>query len=428
MNCPFQSRRLLLAILGVFLFPPLFWCGVVSCLPTECARLEIEKRLSAASGRMVKLGRVDVGVLGGVSLRELRIGSAGSLEDPWLQVDDASIDVGLVSLLRGRVQVSTVTAQGVHVRLLRRGDGSLELVDLLSPAEPSHQAKPRVTEGSEDAESSENGLEVVARNVTVVVVDEPTGTTLEFTKIAARGTCAKGRARIVELHGELNGGSVELAAQVECDGSEPRYEGQLRLRDVALDSRMKALAYLVPVCAGMDESLEGKLALDLYLQGEGADRASLRRSLVGNGRLALDPVRLDGSKLLAQVGKFTEAAPVGRVGSVRTGLAIRNGRVISDDLTLDVFTAPFVLVGWTGFDGRLDYRLQPEATTEKLPARARELLTELNVSVEGLTDVRIQGTLDSLLVTCDGVPLGDPKSSEDRLREIGRRLRDRIRR
>jgi uncharacterized protein involved in outer membrane biogenesis len=431
MNCPFRSRRLFLAILGVFLFPPLLWCGLVTVVPTECARLKIEASLSAATGRAVAVGRVKVGVLGGVSVRDLKIGSSGSTENPWLQVGEASIDVGFLALFRGRVEPSTVTAEGIHLRLLRHADGSLELADLFAPAKGGTPER-RETAESEDAGSSEAGLEIVARNATVVVVDEPTGTTLEFTKIAARGTYEGGRARIVELRGDLNGGSVELAAQVECDGSQPRYEGQLRFRDVALDSHMKALAYLAPVCAGMDDELEGKLALDLYLQGEGADRESVRKSLVGSGRMALDPVLLDGSKLLAQLGRLTEAAPVSRVGSVRTGLAIRRGRVISDDLTLDVFTAPLVLVGWTDFDGRLDYRLQTEAATDKLPARAREFLLERNVDIDDLTDVRVQGTVSSLVVTCDGVPIGtpttDPRSSDDRLREIGKRLRDRIRR
>lgn len=427
MPCPYRSRRLLPAILGVFLLPPLFWCGLVAVAPTDCARRKIEARLSTASGRSVTIGRVAVGVLGGVSLHDLRIGSPGSVEEPWLQVDEASIDVGMLPLLRGRVEPTTVTAQGIRLRVLRRADGSLELADLLSQEPPDEPERPETTD-SEDAESSEAGLEIVARNATVVVVDEPTGTTLEFTKIVARGTCGRGRARIIELHGALNGGSIELAAQVECHGTGPRFEGQVRVRDVALDSRMKALAYLAPVCAGMDENMEGKLALDLYLQGEGSDRASLQSALVGSGRLALDPVRLDGSRLLAQVGRITESVPIGRVGAVRSALAIRNGRVISDDLTLDVFTAPLVLVGWTDFDGRLDYRLQPGATTEKLPGRAREFLAELNVGVEELADTRIQGTIDSLVVTCDGVPIGDPRSSDDRLHAIGRRLRDRIRR
>src|SRR5487761_2769515 len=92
MPCPYRSRRLLPAILGVFLLPPLFWCGLGAGAPTDCARRKIEARLSTASGRSVTIGRVAVGVLGGVSLHDLRIGSPGSVEEPWLQVDEASID------------------------------------------------------------------------------------------------------------------------------------------------------------------------------------------------------------------------------------------------------------------------------------------------------------------------------------------------
>jgi len=61
---------------------------------------------------------------------------------------------------------------------------------------------------------------------------------------------------------------------------------------------MTALAYLVPVLAGAPASVDGKLALDLYLRGEGASRAALRRSVVGQGKVTLDRSELDGSRLL----------------------------------------------------------------------------------------------------------------------------------
>ncbi len=424
-----HRRMVLRVVLGLFVLPPILWGVALAIVPTDCARLSIAKRLSASSGRPVTLGRVRVGFLGGVSLSDLRIGAPGNADQPWLMIDKATIDVSLLQLLFGTIEPRRIDVAGLFLRIHRRPDGSLELADLLSP-DPS--GAERAMEESSATHERAN-LEVLVRDAKIQVLDESSGTKLEFTSVACRGVCNGIQTRVQELRGNLHGGTVELAAQVDRAGKGPVFEGQVRMREVALDPGMKALAYLTPVFAGMNSHLEGKLNLDLYAQGQGDSHATLARTIVGNGRIDIDPLVFEGSKLLEKVGKIVELSPRGRVGSVHADLTIRNGRVSTEHLTLDVAPTPLVFAGFTDFEGRVSYRLRTDGLTDKLPSQAREILSELAIEVDDLTDVRFEGSLEAIHVTFGGVPIDenghDPKRDEHaKLREISRRLRERVRR
>ncbi|MFO0907873.1 MAG: AsmA-like C-terminal region-containing protein [Isosphaeraceae bacterium] len=428
--CPL-SRRWPYVLGAVALMPLVVWTLVVLAAPTGWARDRIARRLSQASGRTVRLDRLELGWLGGVSLDGLTIGAPASADDPWLSIAETSIDVGLRQLVCGQVEPTEVEVKGLTLRVLRRADGTLELSDFLR--RPDAPARPE----DADEEPESGGVSVRLSDGVIFLVDEPTNTRLELRDVQARALCRGKVATLTDLTATLNGGTVALAAQIDRTASDPSFEGQLKLREVELDAGMSALAYLVPVLTGSRSSFNGRLALDLYARGRGDHREALKSSLVGHGQVTLDPIQLDGSRLLDEVARFVELPKDGRIGSVRSDLAIRDGRIATDNLTLDLARIPVVLAGWTDFEGRLSYRLRSNELIEHIPARARGFLAELDVDLERATDLRVDGTVNELSVTLDGVPLNTrpdaanpPSRSEEfqRLREIGRQLRDRIRR
>jgi AsmA protein len=410
--------------LGVLALAPVVWVAFVAVLPTGCARKTIVERLARATGRQVTLGSLHVGALGGVTLGDLKIGAPGSGDDPWLQVDQATVNVSLMQLMFGQLDPTEIEVEGVKLRVLRRADGSLELADLLRPDGDAKVITPPTSEVCEPS-----GLEVTVSGAMVTIVDEPTGSKLELTGVSGRGTCQGCVAHVTQLRGSVNGGTFELAAQADKSEAVPRFEGQLRVRGAGLSQGMSALGYLVPVLAGTRSGLDGKLTLDLYLRGQGDTREGLAESLVGQGRIGLDPVALDGSKLLSGIGDLFELPPQGRVGDVWGDLKVQNGRIMSDNLTVDVSKVPLVFVGWTDFEGRVNYRLKTDGLSEKLPAQAHEFLSRLRpgLKVNELADVKIQGTVEALSVTAHGVPIARGAESQ-KLQEIGRRVRDQIRR
>ena len=424
--CCRRGRRI---VAGALVAPPLIWGAVLNVIPTDFARQRIAERLSAASGRKVELGSVRVGFLGDVHLADLRIGAPDSSRDPWLKLSEASIDVNFVQLLLGHIDPTHVEVRGLELRVLRRKDGSIELSDFLQTPGESQAS------GGQDADCpGPTGLTVLVHDASVTVVDEPTGTRLEFHSVEGRANFRGQLANLPELRGALNGGRFQLAAQFDRTGVVPAFEGQFKATDVSLSEGMSALAYLVPVVAGSQAKIDGRMAIDLYVRGEGGAREALAKSLVGQGRVVLDPIQLDGSRLLDEIGNLVQLPPQGRVGSVRTGLAIKNGRIATEAMTLDVAQVPIVLSGWTDFDGRVNYKVKIEGLTDRVPAKARELLSELSIDLNDVADVKLQGTVDHLQVTVDDVPLGvgtgadAPGSDREKLRQIGRRLRDRIRR
>ena len=262
------------------------------------------------------------------------------------------------------------------------------------------------------------------------MIDDPSGTRLDFEEVAAKGTRGHRLISIDELKGKLNGGTIEMAAKLDRDPTSPRFEAEIRSNDVEIDSKMPVLGFFVPVVAGATEGLGGKFDLLLALKGQGSTRSEVRRSLVGHGSVVLDPIDLEGSKFLAQLDVLGDWPIESRIGSVATDFTVEKGRISTEDLTIRVSRFPFVLGGWTDFDGRFDYSAKVDSITAKLPKEAKPWLTELKVNFDQLAGLRMKGTIDRIDVTVHGHPLtGDPESPDNeraRFKDTARRIRDRF--
>jgi len=421
-----------LILMGLVLLPPLLWVLLVSVAPTDWARQRFAAKMSAATGRSVRIATVRVGLLGGIYLTGLEIGAPGAADDPWLRVAQAHLNVSPWQLLCGHAAPTRTEVRGISLRVLRRDDGTLELADLIQGVETA----------AADVESGRctcplSRLDLRIKDATVTVIDAPTRTRLEFRDVEGRATSEDRNATIQELRGTLNGGSFEVVAQLDRSTAAPSFEGHLRAQRIELNQGMTALGYLVPVLLSPSGSLDGTLDIDLYLRGKGATRAALRETVVGTGSVTLDPIHLDGSRFLAELAAVLELPPQRRVGAVTSDFEIKQGRILSENLTVNLSKLPLVLAGWTSFDGTVNYRLRGESMIERLPTKARDLLADLSVDARDLSGLKIEGAIDNPDVTVGGVPLslnpvggrGDspaPGDDRQRLREVGRRLRERI--
>jgi hypothetical protein len=433
-----RRRRLWAVLLGLLLLPPALWGLVLSLVPTEWARTRLVRQLAGATGQPVQLEGVRLGLLGGVRLKGLRVGAPAVEGGPWLQVADLSIDISLAQLLAGHIEPRDVEAAGVSLRLHRRADGTFEFGDWLRSGRSPAPA-PAATRGPtpEGTSSGPAALAFRLREARLLVIDEPSATKLDLNAAEGQGTWQHDRLRLDRLAGVLNGGEFELAAQY--DRGSGAFDGQVRARKVALEAGMSALAYLVPVLAGMRGDVDGHLDLEAALQGNSGE---LLRTLAGRGTIALDPIALGDSPLVEELAGALKLSEGDRAGSVRSDFAIQDGRVSSKDLTLKVAGVPIVLAGWTEFSGRLDYRVKAEGAGRlarkaqglagRLGPEARDLLGDLPADLDRMLALRVAGTLDHLVVTADGLPPvrhADPARRADdraRFRELGRRLRDRL--
>lgn len=418
-------RRVRWLILALIALPPLLWAVILLILPTDWARGRIATRLSQASGRSVRLDSLSVGFLGNVALKNLSIGAPKSGGDPWLTVANARLNVNLLQILTGHIDPTEIRVDGISLRVRRREDGTLELSDLLETSPSDSSAT------SSDADCpGPTGLDVVITNARVQVIDEPSQTRVEFVGIEGLANCAGRRATIQYLKGMVNGGTFELAAQLDRTTAVPAFEGQFRAHDVTLGEGMTALEYLLgPVLSDSRGKVEGRLALDLYLRGQGGSREAIQSSLVGNGTAEVEEIHLNNSKLLANLASLVDLDPDDQVGSVKTQFTVSRRLINTDDLTLSLGRIPIALTGSTSFDGKLSYRLRSESLTGKLSDKARNFLADMKVNLDELASVKVEGTFDSVTVTVGDVPLGDRSRHPDesqRYRELARKLKDRL--
>ena len=55
---------------------------------------------------------------------------------------------------------------------------------------------------------------------------------------------------------------------------------------------------------------------------------------------------------------------------------------------------PIVVSGWTDFDGRMSYQMKLDGLVEKVPEKARQFLSDLDLDLSTLTSVSLRGNVD----------------------------------
>jgi AsmA protein len=422
-----RLRRYALVLLALLLFvPPLSWVGVVLVAPTGWARDHVVAALRARTGRSVRLDRVSVGLLGGIRLTNLELGSPQNLDDPWFKTADVQIELNVLKLLRGKVAPRSMEFAGVNVRVLRRADGTFELADLIR-----HETKPRAPS---QPRSRHDDVVVHIQGGSLTLIDRPSQTRLRVQNLEGKATRTEEKTVIDDLRGLLNGGHFQFVGEIDRTGGEPCLAGQFQARDVVLDDGMNALRYAVPVLAGAPLDLKGHVSSKVSFRGQGSKWDALSRTLVGHGVIAIDPVDLHGSPLFAELSKIAELGRQGQVASIRSDFVIKDGRITTDHLTLNLGRVPLTLSGWTDFDGQIDYQVDLSALHDRLPAKARRLLGDLNVELQALTSLSVRGTVNRMALQLNGVPLDKKllreseftRDDREKLRKLGRQFLDQL--
>ncbi len=429
--CP-RLRRIWVIPAAATLGAVVVWCLIVLCLPTDWARRRMAARLGATMGRPVGIESLRLGILGDLRLSGLTIASPNNPRDPWLRAESARIDVNAAGLVCGASDPSKVTVEGVDLRVRRRADGTLELIerDLESlPVDPDESS----------ASSCNLAVRFVLRNALIRYEDARDTARFLAQNVDGEGTWVTGAVRIDSLRGGLNGGTFGIEASVERVGRSISFESRLRTRGVELSAGLRGLRLLAPVVANERGLLPGKLDLDLKLAGNGSRDGDFSRSLRGSGTLRIDALALGDSVLVDELSRALGLPRTKSPGSVASRFKIDDGKVISDPLTLEIAGVPIALYGTTGFDGRVDFSLSPLAALDRLPEKARSILSELKIDrdLDDLGRIRLEGTLDKLTVRAEGLkaaPTGPasrnsrPKTLDDRekVRDISRKLIERI--
>ena len=218
-----RLRRCALCLACLLLVPPILWIGVVLLAPTSWVKQRVVTALEKSSGRSVKLERLAVPLLGGIELTGIAFGSPGNTDDPWLKAEKVRLDVNLCELVRGRLEPASIEIEGSELRVLRRGDGSLELADFIMPR---YQGR---TPGKR-ADGPER-IDIHFHGSTVMVIDLPSKTHLHLQNVEGDGALEGKRIVVQNMRGTLNGGNFQFSGQLDRTDMEPTLEARLRARE-----------------------------------------------------------------------------------------------------------------------------------------------------------------------------------------------------
>jgi AsmA protein len=332
-----------------------------------------------------------------------------------------------MQLLAGNVAPRSLELEGVKLRVLRHADGTFELADLFEPRSQRQTL-------SWKTRHNPARLVVQVRGGDLIVIDEPSKTRLYFQNVDAEAVREGHRVLIHQMRGMLSGGTFHIEGQLDRTGEDPHFEGRFRAENVVLDEGMSMLRYAVPVLAGAPLNLKGRLNSDIYLHGEGSTSRALQKSLAGHGVIAIDPIDLDGAPLISELSKIADFTRRGRAASVRTDFVVQDQRIATDHFTLDIGRVPMGLSGWTDFDGRIDYRINLSRLNQRLPDKARRFLGELNVNLESLQMLTLQGSVNQMVVRLNGIAIdrdllretGITREDRQKLRVLGRKILDEL--
>ncbi len=411
---------------GFLASPGLVWAMILVLTPTGWVKNRLVARLEAETGRSVQIGSVHLGIFGNLKIDDLSFAERRSPCDPWLRIAEARIDVHLGQMLVGRCDPGDVTVDGASLRVWRRDDGRFEFGDLAQPT-------PAIGPGSVGVHSTPNLLPAInihVNNAKVQFVDDPNHFRADLTDITARGSYKPSAVTVDDFRGLVNGGSLSMAAQLDRDPLTPRFSAEIQGRSIHLDHGLELVETFVPLVARSDDQIGGTLNVHLALKGQGVSCPEIRKTLTGHGSILLDPIDLDGSRILSELRTLGDWPKTDHVGAVSSNFRVERGRVSTEDLTIRASKIPLVVAGWTDFDGRFDYETRVDRMIAGLPREAKSFLGELKINLDELTGLRIEGAKDQFRISLNGRPLStdpdQPTGERTRLRETARKLHDRF--
>ncbi len=409
---------------------PVKWIGilvilvvaVVAALPLILSSSFVRGKITGAANETLaaplSIGDLSVGYGGDLSISEFRIGNPPGFpaESPFVAFERSSGGISLWPLIMGEIRLKEWRLEKPEVTLVRNGAGEFNFARLVkggsgAAPKPGTPAPPPPGEGRPEAPPAPGGpvkwppleASLLVSDGRLVYRDDLLGTKSVIPSFALTGGL------------EVAGGAPRLSATVKIDGARSE-QGFLPL-----------LRLFLPMLAGPDleaVKLSGSLSFDAALTASGADAAALRQSLSGSGNLVLEKGGIEGAQGLADV--FAKAG-LGRTSLAFDRLHVKfrfsNGRVYNDDIAIDGKDLDLGLVGWTSFDGRMEYSFDGAPLLALLPEAARKPI-EAALGPGAKLPGSIKGTLSSPAVDLDLPSVADAakKAATDLLEKKGSEL------
>ena len=190
--------------------------GLKLFFPTEKVRAMAEEKGSAAMGRQLTVGGLDLSFWGGlgVRLKDVKIANPAGMEGPdFLAADGIDLKLRILPLISGDVRVSRLIIESPAIRMHKFADGSnnysFAAIDTVLPPEAAQAAEKMTPEGKTAAAAiSFDALEIEKGAVTYR--DDSTNLSLDLSALNLSTSLDNPRTGYYVSAGRLNIGDAKL--------------------------------------------------------------------------------------------------------------------------------------------------------------------------------------------------------------------------
>ncbi len=300
----------------------------------------------------------------------------------------------------GRVRVESAFARN-HPELLP--DTTLERI------EGPFRFHGDVARGREDAAAWTGGFELQAAGVKAPYVD--------LARASLTGALAEGTLVVAPIEADVNGGTARGEARIGLVGEKPEHTLTLHAEKVQVRADLAPmLSRAAPILAvGETGRAGGVTGMDVNLKAKGLDADTLKRSVTGEGTLALDDVFAESDNWIGTLLELTGAGKRLAFANAKVPFTVKRGHVTTGEVALAGSGLDLLLGGTVGLDGALDYgfKVKPKAaggTFEKyaklldkdgyLPLRLEGAISDPDIKFPKLGDAlkeKAGGLLDDFL-------------------------------
>src|SRR5258707_9158971 len=263
-------------------------------------RPDLEKKLSAALNRDVKVGKLDASILsGGASASEISIADDPAFnKGPFLKASSVKIGVKLMPLIFSKqLKVTSVTVQKPEITLLKNAAGKWNYSTLGAKTETKTEKTPSEPSGKSAPEISVDKFEIVDGTVRVGHTSGHTAgkeSVYQNVNLVARNISAQSAMPFTLSAGLPGGGKLELEGQAgplnQADTAKSPLDAKITLSHVDLG----ATGFVDP-SSGLGGTLDfdGRVKSDgRRVHSEGKAKAAGLRVVKG-GQPAKQPVAFD---------------------------------------------------------------------------------------------------------------------------------------
>lgn len=239
----------------------------------------------------------------------------------------------------------------------------LDMNDFMtSSEEESNTEETLEAEPTKDAETSNNGVLVVPKNIDFdmnVNMKEILFSGMTINNMEGKLTVNGGKAHMSNLSMNTLGGKVVMNGAYSTANSEihPELDAAFAMTDISFAQAFKELVMIqqmAPIFEKLNGNFSGKISIDTQLD---ETMSPMLQTLTASGNLSTRDLNLTGVEVIDKIADATHHTELKQLSAkdLNINFTIKNGRIATQPFELKMGNMGLILSGTTGLDQSIDY-------------------------------------------------------------------------